>query len=754
MILRKNVNRHLKEKKFQFGGVIFLLLLSVMLYVSLSMSISTLETRNVTFKSEYNQEQFNFMTTEPVTEERLKELEGEYDAQLEERLYADVAYDSATLRVFSETETVNKPYVSEGEYPLKADEIALSPVFAEEHNLQIGDEINLKDREWTITGFFYLPDYIYMIERESDLISDASEFGIALGTSEAVVDLSNEPYRTVHGIGVEENQLQSLKQSVAEQNQLVSWTESGGNPRIQFVESEIDSSEQMITALPLFILALSVAMVMMLMKRRLEMQRKELGTLMALGYREHELMRHYMSYPIFIGLIGSLGGVVTGGLLSMPLTNLYSVYYNLPSISYFDFDPTVLVIGLIIPNLVLIAMSYWVIRKPLQLSPLSLLKPADMAKGTKSIFERIPLFQKGSFISRFRLRLLVRSKARLVYMVVGVVFSSVLLIFGFLMYNAMDQLVEGTYKDVMTYDYAVHYSGLQTEELSEGDSPFVSAEVRIEEVNGDEVGDADGALYGVEPGTNMIKLQSQADEVLNEELAEGFILSEPMAKILSVQVGDTIKLSNDLTDETLQEKVIGISSIYIGKQIYFNKSSVTDFLGYPSNSYTSKWTSSEPEGEENVLFIEDKQEVIQNFEDTSGLMRYSVFGIAAFAILIGVVVLTLLTNLVVEENSSTISLLKVLGYEDAEISKLIINVYTPAVVVGYLISIPLSMASLDGLMSTVVEETGFSFPVNLTWFTVVISFLLIFVTYFISMFFSRRKLKQVSLQEALKRQQD
>ncbi|KGP93316.1 hypothetical protein N780_13300 [Pontibacillus chungwhensis BH030062] len=758
MILRKSILRQFKEKKFQYFGVIILLMLSIMLYVSMSMGISTLDNRNDQFKEEFMQEDFHMILANKLSSDQLEKWEKEYNLSLEERLYGDVSYKDSdtTLRLFSKTTEINIPYASKGKLPEEAGEVALSPVFAKAHNIAVGDEIDINNRTLQVTGFMYIPDYIYVLERESDLLSDPNTFGIGMTAENTLQSITDKTVAQILGHGTSDEESNTFKSAVTENYSLLKWMNQEENPRIQFVESEIESSETMITTLPLFILALSVLMVLMIMKRRLEMQRKEIGTMKALGYRNRELTKYYMTYATIIGLIGSFLGVAAGAGLSIPITDLYSNYFNLPSISYFDWDPKVLVIGFFVPNVILLIMTYFVIRKPLQQSPLDLLRPKDTSKGKKSLLERFPIMNKGSFISRFRIRLLARSKARAFYILLGVMFSSILLIFGATMYKGMDGIVNSTYKDIMTYNYAAHYKSLQQADTDQGESPFTVAEAEITRINGEKAKtiEQQSMIYGIEPETEHIQLQNVDGKLLNSTLKNGVVVSEPFASALGLSKGDTITLKNAYNNKTIKKEVTGIAKVFIGFSIYSEREEINEFLGYPKGVYTAKWTEALPEYSEDVLFIEDKQDIIENFESTSSLTRYSVFGIAGFAFLIGVIVLTLITNLIVEENSPSISLFKVMGYNDKEISRLIINVYTPIVLLGFILSVPIGILSIDQLMNSIVEQTGFAMPVQLNWLMILVSLVIILLTYYVSVFFSRRKLKNVSLQEALKKQQD
>ncbi|MCA0970167.1 FtsX-like permease family protein [Halobacillus litoralis] len=746
MILRKTISRTIKEKKFQYAGVTILLMLAVMLYVSLSMAITTLEERNEAFKEDYKQETLHWMASEPLDDTTLTGLEESYEITLEQRTFKDVGTDeNTTLRLFHPTEDVNIPYTSEGEMPGSTGEVALARTFADSQGLEIGDTFTVNEVDFSITGFVYLPDYIYMIERQTDLLSDPSQFGIGVTTADTLEQMEERAQLQTLGWTSTGEVPEGLRTEVNERASLLQFVSREDNARIQFVESEIEGSQALITTLPLIILALSIAMVLLLMKRRLDLQRKEIGTLMALGYYKKELRRHYLGYAYAIGLAGSILGILLGALLSLPLSDLYATYFNLPALSNFDFDPVVLLIGFVIPIVLLVLLTMLVINRTLKTEPLTLLKPKEMSTGKKSWLEKLPWLAKGRFIRRFRLRLLVRSKARSLYIFLGVMFSTVLLLFGLITFNSMDRLVETTYEDIQTYDYAVHYAGLQTEQLPEGVSPYTTAEVQVDS--------ATYTLYGVEPDTGYLQLMN-GGERLNGKLTEGAIVSRPAAAVAGVSVGDRISITNALNDEEHSVPIAGIADVYIGSHIYLPRSEVNDFLSYPEGAYTGAWQDTEPEMTEDVFMVENKKSLIESFESTSGATRNSVIGMAVFAVLIGVIVLTLLTNLIVEENSPSISLFKVLGYHEKEVSKLVLNVYTPIVFLSYFVSIPLAGLALSQAMNGLVQETGFILPTDVTWWMVVVGFVVIGLTYWLSLTLSKRKLKKVSLQEALKKQQD
>ena len=126
---------------------------------------------------------------------------------------------------------------------------------------------------------------------------------------------------------------------------------------------------------------------------------------------------------------------------------------------------------------------------------------------------------------------------------------------------------------------------------------------------------------------------------------------------------------------------------------------------------------------------------------------------AFLAFLIGLIIITLITNLIVDENTGSISLLKVIGYEDKYISKLMLNIYTPVVFLAYIIGVPLALASIDGLMKSIASETNYVLPVSINPIMFIIGLLFILASYYASILIAKRKLRKVSLQEVLKRQE-
>ncbi|RDI41237.1 ABC transporter permease [Falsibacillus pallidus] len=745
----KAIIREMRQKKWQYGGTSLLIFLAVLLYIMLSASISAVENSNIKFKNDYNQEDFHFYTSSPISGKEIDSLQKEHGVRLEKRLSADALYKgSKSIRFFNVPESVNIPFLSKGKLPSKPDELALSAIFAKQNHIKSGDELTVGGKQWKVTGLFYLPDYIYSLKNESDLVNDSNNFGLALATEKGISGLgAGSPYY-IGEWDKGHHSLKDLKEDISTISPIIKWVNAKENSRISYIDSEIKGTKSFTTTLPIFISIIAMMMVVILIRRRLDIQRKQIGTQLALGYRPDELIRAYLIYPVVVSLSGSIFGIAAGAVLSIPLTDYYTTFFNLPVLSRWGINPLQWVGAIATPLVLLTGSGYWVIRKQVRQSPIHLLKPAPEKKKVKK--NRKPILMMRSFKNRFRIRMISKNIGRILYLTIGICFATILLMYGFISMNSIDVLINKTYKESINYQYGVYY-----QELKGNDGQVDGDVFSIAEAEAKTAGEAPKKiqLYGVDDGMKSISLRDENGRSLNPSTDDGIVLSKVLAYTLHVKKGDsiTVKLLSNGKEKTLT--VQGVAEMYTGTAAYLDRQELNGLAQYPKNAYLGKWTNEKPRAESSILMVENKQDMMDTMESLMGPMRYSIFIMAGLAFMIGLIIITLITNLIVDENMGSISLLKVIGYEDSAISKLLLNIYTPVVVIAYLIGVPAAMFSIDGLMKSMASQTNYVLPVSVNPVMFILGFVLIFASYYTSILFSRRKLRKVSLQEVLKRQE-
>ncbi|WP_243298746.1 ABC transporter permease [Bacillus litorisediminis] len=746
------------SERCSLSGLSSFLLIAVMLYIMMSNSLSSLDKSYQQFKNDFIQEDFHFIAANQIEESQVDRLKEEFSIQLEERSFTDVSLEGEeTLRVLTVSKEVNLPYVSDGLLPETKNEIALSEKFAETLNVKVGDSIRIKGNSYTISGLIFLPDYVYPIENETNLLSIPGSFGVGVMTEEGMSALGLPLITQYMGVTEQNSDLTELKQEMNQVVPVLKWVNASENPGISTFETEVEGSKSFSTVLPLFITLLAIMMVTLLVTKQIEWERKQIGTLKALGFSKGELVNAYISLPLLVGLTGTVLGSIAGWLLSAPIQALYTDYYHIPSLTTVG-NPLIFVWAIAVPVFLILIISGIAIHRKVSSDPLTLMHGAAIGelKHYRTVGSRF-VSRFSNFQTKYRVRAMLRSKSRMFYMLIGSIFSSVTLLFGFLSMNSLDTLFTDTYQNVNKYNYAVHYNSIQTEQDATGGDPFALIQAEIGTINVNDkkkaVADQTVTLYGVDPEVTLVDLSvGENSGNISAALKDGVIINQVIAYTHDLHLGDEITLISSTNGEEMTFQINGIVDSYTGASLYTDIAILNEMAGFPEHSYTGIWTMEEPKDQSEIFMMEDKSKIVDSFESLIGPSRFSILITAGIAIFIGVLIMSLLTNMILEENTYTISMLKVLGYENKAIAKMVLNLYTAVVIVGYLLSIPLSLAAMESIVKYLAGETSFALPVELSPISLIAGLLIMLVTYQLSLFVSKRKVAKISLQEVMKRQ--
>ena len=141
-----------------------------------------------------------------------------------------------------------------------------------------------------------------------------------------------------------------------------------------------------------------------------------------------------------------------------------------------------------------------------------------------------------------------------------------------------------------------------------------------------------------------------------------------------------------------------------------------------------------------------------NIEKQMDRFNGSIYIIIAFASIMVLVIIAVIANIVVEENKKTISLLKVMGYQNRKISNMVLNIYTPFIIIAYLLSIPAMIKILKAIVTAIVGDIEVTIPITLSPGLAILGLLGLLIAYYIAIALSKRVLNKVPLAVALKRE--
>ena len=742
MVINKMIKRTIFEYKSQYIGSIILIIISCMIYSSFNIAMTDVQDNLNTFRINNKLEDASFIIQNPIT--NINELEKKYDLILEERKSIDyINEDKSVLRILASTDKIDKYAVISGKPIIGENEILIDKAYASAHSLAINTEFNINNTAFKIVGYMSTPDYVYPLKSESDMLKNPKNFGVAVVSKKDINKIGKG--LTFYSVKFNKDNISEFKSDLSLDNILIQWINKKDNNRISFIDGDLKGGVMIGKVLPIAILILTCILISVVLSRLLKREYLVIGTLYAIGNTKKELVRHYLKYPIIISLIGSVTGTVIGSLLVNPLLSAVTKYYNLPLLIV-NFDIKYTILSLILPFIFLIPVTYLVINKALKLSPLQLMRGGNN-KTKVNFIERKLNVDRFNFNTKFKIRELCRSLPRAVLMILGVTFASMLLLIGFATKDSMDYMVTNSYSDIYKYNYEYTFNALQVGEVDTGERRSLSS--FTSKINNK---DEDFIIYGVEKDSKLINLVDKNNDVIGFDKV---IITKSMSDRYNIRVGQSIKVKNKLNSKEFTVKVGEIAKVYTGNIIYMPLSEFNKSNGYPENSYLQIDSADKLNIPPDKLISEaSKQDIIDGYNTMLMPMKYMIGGIAVMAFIIGLIVIYVVTSLVIEENKANISMFKILGYKKKEIYSLVLSSNIILVILGYIISVPLIIMSVASFFNAMTVDMNITIPSKLNISSILISFVIIIITYEISKSLNKSKVMKISMADSLKEKRE
>ena len=654
-----------------------------------------------------NQESGYFEVKKKLNHSQIQFIEAE-DLRLYEEFYKEEKLDNGTdFRFYKIRTEIDLQEVFDGRLPETEEEIAIERLYGENNNLNIGDSLVYNNISYTIVGTISLVDYSCLFQDNNQMMMDSIDFGVGVLTSGGFNRISNEDTKYRYAYKYNDSTLSSeelndknddLKDILVSNTQLDEFIESYNNKAITFVleDAESDSASMYIFLYLMIILIAYISAITI--SNTIHKESTVIGTLKASGYTNHELLMHYMLMPTFISILGVIVGNIVGyTYIQEFMKKVYYANYSLAKyVSYFKWDTFLLVS--VLPLIMMFLINYFVLRKTLKLSPLKFLRK-DLSKHKHK--KAIKLSHKIPFFSRFRTRIIIQNKNAYITLIIGIWMANLLFFFGLglpdVLNNYMDIASRGIiapYETILNMPLSLSKSdhkleasinllnfanNVQTENEDAEKFSFYSLKM----LKGDIYKEDDVNVFGMKKNSNYFQYELKSNDCY---------VSQALATKYELDIGSyftTYEASNH--NNTYTFKVTGITENNASLEFYLNMDTLNDifelgddtFVGYlsntPINDIDSQYISQ-------VITAESTASVSKQLLNSMGEMMnlYSYFSIIVF-----VLVLYLLSKMIIERNTVSISMSKILGYSNLEISRLYVISTSIVVIVAALSSIPI-----------------------------------------------------------------
>lgn len=753
MLIRKLL-RTAWSYKSQFISMIIMIAIGVGIFLGFNIEWQSIETDTSDFFEKTNYADFRIYSDAGFSEDDIAAIQGISGVDAATRyLSVNVGIKdtkkSVALNV-SENYDVSTMYITSGaDYDASSDGIWLSDKFADANGIRLGDTLTFvyqgAEISGKVVGLAKSGENMISVADDNQLMPDYEAFGFAYISPEKLKSaLGTAFYPQINVISdMSKVELENAVREAIGTTVLV--TDKSEHNAYAGAQSESEEGKTMGSVLPVLFLAIAILTMVTTMHRIAAAEKVQIGTLKALGFRDRRILRHYTSYGLFIGLVGTLLGIAIGYAVAaviMSPNGMMSTYFDIPDWSLVMPPFCIPVIILTVAFLTLI--SYLSVKRMLRGTAADALRPYTPKVMRKSAVERLPLWAKLSFGAKWNFRDVIRHKARSAMTLVGVFGCMLLLVGGLGMKDTMENYLDMLDNDISNYVTKVNLSETATNE---------DALALVQTLDGDWQ-----AAQGISYNGKTVSL-----EIYNSDCEKLHFLSEDNERLKlsddgvylclrlkdTADIGDTIVFSPYGSKESYEVKVAGYFRSLITESIVMTDA-YADSIGmdYHIGSVYTDVDSDDIESSPIIVGKQDKATLMDSYDTFMEIMNTMIVVLVAAAIVLGVVVLYNLGVMSYVERYRELATLKILGFRDKTIGRLLISQNIWLTVIGVLIGLPGGVGILKVLVVSLASEYELSITLGVLTYSV--SILLTFGVSLLVGFMVARKNKKIDMVEALK----
>lgn len=685
-----------------------------------------------------------FVLDSKITDDLIKKLEDE-DLKLYENFYKEETCKDATYRIYKNRSDVDKIELFDGEFPKNDNEIALDRLFSENHSIEIGDKVTLDGKDYKVSGYVAFSDYTALFKNNADMMFDAQNFTVATVTDNAFKEISDKHLNYCYSFIFNDTSLSEqekhdkcndIKELIAKNAVMNNFVAEPDNQAIHFSGDDIGSDTSMMITLLYIVIAIMAFVFAVTTSNTIEKESAVIGTLRASGYTRGELLRHYLLLPVVVTLIGAVLGNILGYTIFKDV--IAEIYYGSYSLGPYVtlWNGYAFVITTVVPCIIMVIVNIFILSKKLSLSPLKFLR-RDLSKKEKKKVAKLPDF---SFMTRFRLRVIFQNKSSYIVLFMGILFSNLILMFSLMLPPLLDNF-KAEVIDNMICDYQ-YILKVPAETKTDGAEKYAVTTLETDFENSDTAEEI--TVFGVDKDSKYVDA--------------GFVdrnsiyVSEGVLEKFGLKVGDNLNLKTKYDDNTYRFTISGTYKYPASLAVFMDIENFRNEFDKPDNYFSGYFSDKEiTDIEDDYIASEITQKDLTVISDQMTDSMGGMFPlVTAFSVLLYMMLVYLLSKIIIEKNANSVSIVKILGYQNGEITRLYILSTAIVAILSVIISLPVCYLLMKWIYGVLIS----SFSGWLTFYIepMVYVKMLFFgiVAYAVVGALQFLKIKKIPMEEALK----
>ena len=664
----------------------------------------------------------------------------------------------AALEIYEGDFIINRPYLREGSMLRPGDTkgCLMEEQFAAAHGLRPGDSVTLtilgQRLRFVVRGTVLSPEYTIT---SKEFTPDPAHYGFIILSHAALPSLPYTNALVKLKPGADKDAVEAALSKAVPAALVVS---AASHRNISVARSYAQMFRGMTYVFPVIAFSVAALIVVSTLKRMIDKERLEIGTLKALGYNERQIRRHYLWYALLPSAVGSFIGLYVGWytlpdvLWTMMVHNSRYPYMLRPPVSLASYGMTVMSVVLS----VLICLH--TLRQSLREQTAELLRPKPPKSGTRILLERWTwLWRRFSFNSKMIVRNLLRNKGRTIILLVGIICCNMLIIATFGLQESITYFMRQYYGGTLSYELRADLKPELSGTLESYQSRL-NAEV-LEGVMEQSVtlhgGHANRACLLTVLNEDQTLYRLSADQSVLPLPGEGAVISRKLASVMGVALGETADMYLVGETEPIKIDIRGFAETNSGQGLFMSRTAwekcrkgdfkVTSLLIKGPDGMCLRRLD-EMDEVDRVRWLEEQ------FTDGMTLLdaTATAFNIMSGAALgLAFVICYNMGLMNFTERVRDYATLKVLGYHQREIRSLMLRESDLTAILGVLIGIPPGIA-LVGVILRTCEFESMVFVSFVSFRSVLLASLITFVfTVFVEWLLTR-KVRGIDMVEALK----
>ena len=782
-MLRRKLWRTAKVYKVQFISMILLIALGIGVFVGFNAEWVTIGRDTETFFDDCGFADYRIIDEDGISSadvDKIRDIEGVSGVSRFLSVNADVKDSGNQLALtVTESEHTSGFVLMEGEEYDRWDPEGfwLMDKYAELNGIEPGDKLTVtfEDMEFTgtVRGLIESAEYLICVRDESQVMPDFNTYGYVYASpamlrkviekqireeepdidddimSMAVKEVCDETFCQVNvNSSMDKQDIQAAVDEALGRSLMILTKDEN----ISYAESrgEMNEGRTMGAVLPVLFLAIAILTMITTMNRITISEKTQIGTLKALGFRDGRIIRHYTSYAVVISVIGSALGIVMGYLLCrmvMSQDGMMGTYFVMPDWTIHIPVWIWAIVALIVALTIFI--GYLSVRDLLRGTAAETLRPYTPRHIHRLLLEGTALWNRMKFGTKWNLRDIFRHKSRSAMSFIGTLGCMLMLVASFGMNQTMDNFLDTFYDGTAAYASKIFMSS---------DAENSDAIKLAEDLDGDYSASVSAKVGDKSLSVDVYNVTHELYRFIDEDSAiiplpdEGALICKRLARDFDVKAGDTVTVEPYGTDESYDILISGINgslteSISMNEN-YAEEIGLTGSEAYKINSVYTMTDKAQIGTGSNITSVQSKQDIIDSFDAFMEIFYFFIIVLIVASVLLCLIVLYNLGIMSYMERYREMATLKVLGFRNKAIGRLLISQNLWIAVAGTLLGIPAGIWALKYLMDMLAREYEMEAlvgPVSILLATALNLGVAVIVGWMIS-----RKNRKINMVEALK----